>query len=219
MALTVPAPASGSHDTDGVLAVPSLAQTLRLAADAVEERETQLRIWTPGAAHDTDSIRRIGWPLAYGPQGYSLGYFRSLRERHSREAIWEWREHCSGVGTALTFLLRQYQTLTAEDLRGLADALAEGRPVAEISAAADELAAYTSTGPGVTTRNEHERRGVERGLSVLRDAELVAASARLAEQQHQLDTADGAFAALAVAHPEACHTDADYPGWTPGGAA
>ncbi|WP_019358040.1 hypothetical protein [Streptomyces sp. AA1529] len=22
-----------------------------------------------------------------------------------------------------------------------------------------------------------------------------------------------------LAHPEACHTDADYPGWTPGGAA
>jgi len=22
-----------------------------------------------------------------------------------------------------------------------------------------------------------------------------------------------------LAHPEACHTDADYPGWTPGGAS
>ncbi|MFE9382317.1 hypothetical protein ACFYMO_03635 [Streptomyces sp. NPDC007025] len=42
---------------------------------------------------------------------------------------------------------------------------------------------------------------------------------RLAEQMHQLDTADGAFAALAVQHPDRCHTPDDYNGWTPGGAA
>lgn len=38
----------------------------------------------------------------------------------------------------------------------------------------------------------------------------------LAEQTHQLDPADAAFAALACAHPEACSCPEDYPNWTPG---
>ncbi|MEU2724010.1 hypothetical protein [Streptomyces smyrnaeus] len=42
---------------------------------------------------------------------------------------------------------------------------------------------------------------------------------QLAEQQHLLDTADLAFALLAVQHPDRCHTPDDYPTWTPGGAA
>ncbi|MFF9559237.1 hypothetical protein ACF1DY_25900 [Streptomyces albus] len=42
---------------------------------------------------------------------------------------------------------------------------------------------------------------------------------RLAEQQHLLDSADAAFALLAVQHPDRCHTAADYPTWTAGGAA
>lgn len=42
--------------------------------------------------------------------------------------------------------------------------------------------------------------------------------ALLAEQRHQTDVTDDAFARLAVTHPEACHTAADYPTWTPGGA-
>ncbi|MFL0393523.1 hypothetical protein ACH0CM_12440 [Streptomyces albus] len=42
---------------------------------------------------------------------------------------------------------------------------------------------------------------------------------RLAEQQHLLDTTDAAFAALAIDHPDRCHTAADYPTWTAGGAA
>lgn len=42
---------------------------------------------------------------------------------------------------------------------------------------------------------------------------------RLAEQQHLLDSADTAFALLAVQHPDRCHTAADYPTWTAGGAA
>ncbi|WP_326806717.1 hypothetical protein OHB04_02655 [Streptomyces sp. NBC_01775] len=221
MALTIPAPESGSHDTDGALTAPSLAQTLRLAADAVEEREAQLRIWTPGEAHDSDSIRRIGWPLAYGPDGYSLDLIREYRRKYSREVFWDWREHCQGVGTALTFLLRQYRALSVEDLRGLADALELGRPVAEVTAAVTALEVYMTTGPGASTRNVHERRGLEHSLSLLTgfSAERVAAAGLLAEQQHLLDPADTVFARLAVEHPEACHTADDYPGWTPGGAA
>lgn len=38
-----------------------------------------------------------------------------------------------------------------------------------------------------------------------------------AEARHQMDPADGAFTALACAHPEACSCAEDYPGWTPGG--
>jgi hypothetical protein len=41
----------------------------------------------------------------------------------------------------------------------------------------------------------------------------------LAEQSHQVDTADAAFARLACEHPEACSCAADYPNWTPGGAS
>ncbi|MEU4967841.1 hypothetical protein [Streptomyces smyrnaeus] len=41
----------------------------------------------------------------------------------------------------------------------------------------------------------------------------------IAEQQHLLDPNDDAFAALAVQHPDRCHTAADYPAWTAGGAA
>jgi hypothetical protein len=37
----------------------------------------------------------------------------------------------------------------------------------------------------------------------------------LAEQAHQVDTADTAFAALACEHPDACTKPADYPAWTP----
>lgn len=45
------------------------------------------------------------------------------------------------------------------------------------------------------------------------------ADGRLAEQQHLLDPNDAAFALLAVQHPDRCHTAADYPAWTAGGAA
>lgn len=38
-----------------------------------------------------------------------------------------------------------------------------------------------------------------------------------AEQEHQLDPADTAFARLACEHDDCCSTEADYPGWTPGG--
>ncbi|MEU1133539.1 hypothetical protein ABZ383_27405 [Streptomyces sp. NPDC005900] len=51
------------------------------------------------------------------------------------------------------------------------------------------------------------------------DMPLANVEAEIAEQRHQLDSIDGAFAALACAHPEACACPADYPGWTPGGAA
>jgi hypothetical protein len=37
----------------------------------------------------------------------------------------------------------------------------------------------------------------------------------LAEQTHQVDPADTAFAALACEHPDACTSPADYPAWTP----
>jgi len=50
----------------------------------------------------------------------------------------------------------------------------------------------------------------------LRDRLLRQEVGRLAEQWHQLDPADTAFARLAIDHPEACHTAADYPGWIPG---
>ena len=50
-------------------------------------------------------------------------------------------------------------------------------------------------------------------------AEVARTAGLLAEQEHQTDPADSLFARLAVAHPEACHTAADYPNWTPGGAA
>jgi hypothetical protein len=36
-----------------------------------------------------------------------------------------------------------------------------------------------------------------------------------AEQRHQLDPADRAFADLACACPAGCSCPADYPGWTP----
>ncbi|MDX2527984.1 hypothetical protein [Streptomyces europaeiscabiei] len=36
-----------------------------------------------------------------------------------------------------------------------------------------------------------------------------------AEQRHQLDPADRAFADLACACPNGCSCPADYPGWTP----
>ncbi|MET9550595.1 hypothetical protein ABZY36_35620 [Streptomyces sp. NPDC006627] len=51
------------------------------------------------------------------------------------------------------------------------------------------------------------------------EAEALLYAGRAAEQRHQLDPHDDAFAALACAHPESCAHDADYPGWTPGGAA
>jgi len=38
---------------------------------------------------------------------------------------------------------------------------------------------------------------------------------RLAEQHHLVDPYDAAFARLAVAHPDRCSTEADYPGWHP----
>jgi hypothetical protein len=37
----------------------------------------------------------------------------------------------------------------------------------------------------------------------------------LAEQTHQVDPADRAFARLACEHPDACSCPADYPNWTP----
>lgn len=40
-----------------------------------------------------------------------------------------------------------------------------------------------------------------------------------AEARHLADPADGAFAALACEHPEACACAADYPDWTPGRAS
>ncbi|MGY1439467.1 hypothetical protein [Streptomyces reniochalinae] len=46
---------------------------------------------------------------------------------------------------------------------------------------------------------------------------------QLAEQKHLLSDEDAAFdllfAGLAITHPEACHTPADYLAWTAGGAA
>lgn len=39
----------------------------------------------------------------------------------------------------------------------------------------------------------------------------------LAEQAHQLDPFDAAFARLACEHGDRCSTEADYEGWTPGG--
>ncbi|GGU84582.1 hypothetical protein GCM10010275_19550 [Streptomyces litmocidini] len=41
----------------------------------------------------------------------------------------------------------------------------------------------------------------------------------LAEQAHQLDTFDAAFARLACEHGDRCSTELDYPGWTPGRAS
>ncbi|MET9517488.1 hypothetical protein [Streptomyces sp. NPDC002994] len=52
--------------------------------------------------------------------------------------------------------------------------------------------------------------------SVARLRQLIA-HPDVAEQEHQLDPADKAFAQLACAHPEKCSTPDDYPGWTPGG--
>ncbi|MFG7942931.1 peroxidase [Streptomyces cacaoi] len=49
----------------------------------------------------------------------------------------------------------------------------------------------------------------------LRDQLLRDESGRLAEQRHHLDAQDAAFAALAIAHPDRCHTADDYPDWTP----
>ena len=39
-----------------------------------------------------------------------------------------------------------------------------------------------------------------------------------AEARHLGDPTDHAWEHLAVDHPEACSTDADYPGWKPGRA-
>lgn len=53
------------------------------------------------------------------------------------------------------------------------------------------------------------------------EADLQALAARrlaagvAAEQRHQLDPADRAFAALACACPSSCSCADDYPGWTP----
>lgn len=38
----------------------------------------------------------------------------------------------------------------------------------------------------------------------------------IAEQRHQLDPCDTAFADLAATHPDTCATGQDYPNWTPG---
>lgn len=38
----------------------------------------------------------------------------------------------------------------------------------------------------------------------------------LAEQAHQVDPCDTAFADLAATHPDTCATGQDYPNWTPG---
>lgn len=51
----------------------------------------------------------------------------------------------------------------------------------------------------------------------LKQARLVAGLT--AEARHLLDPADGAYALMACGHPEACSTEADYPGWIPGGVA
>ncbi|MFJ7999047.1 hypothetical protein ACIQ7D_18130 [Streptomyces sp. NPDC096310] len=40
-----------------------------------------------------------------------------------------------------------------------------------------------------------------------------------AEDRHLIDPADRAFARLACEHPDTCSCNADYPDWTPGGAA
>ncbi len=62
--------------------------------------------------------------------------------------------------------------------------------------------------------------------AIERDEQLVAQDPRTqwlvahpqqAEQIHHLDPCDTAFARLACTHPEQCSTEADYPGWTPGG--
>ncbi|MYX14463.1 hypothetical protein GTY67_13755 [Streptomyces sp. SID8374] len=39
------------------------------------------------------------------------------------------------------------------------------------------------------------------------------AAGLLAEERHQCDPDDAAFALLPCPHPEACSTDADYPEW------
>lgn len=41
----------------------------------------------------------------------------------------------------------------------------------------------------------------------------------LAEQAHQMDPFDAAFARLACEHGDRCSTEADYAGWTPGAAS
>ena len=43
---------------------------------------------------------------------------------------------------------------------------------------------------------------------------------RVDEQYHQLEdpAVEDAFAHLAIDHPDTCHSQADYPGWQPGGA-
>ncbi len=51
------------------------------------------------------------------------------------------------------------------------------------------------------------------------EAEAVLLAGRAAEQRHQLDAIDGAFARMASEHPEACSRPDDYPNWRPGGAA
>ena len=47
--------------------------------------------------------------------------------------------------------------------------------------------------------------------SVRRNALFAAGAA--AEQRHQCDQADAAFALLPCPHPELCSTEADYPEW------
>ncbi|GAA2929328.1 hypothetical protein [Streptomyces enissocaesilis] len=56
---------------------------------------------------------------------------------------------------------------------------------------------------------------VEALVARLRSQRL--AVGRAAELRHQIDPCDSAFARLACTHPEKCSTQADYPGWTPGG--
>ncbi|MFD0074325.1 hypothetical protein ACFVIY_18010 [Streptomyces sp. NPDC127166] len=50
-------------------------------------------------------------------------------------------------------------------------------------------------------------------------ADIRLRAGRLAEQAHQLDLCDAAFARLACEHGDRCSTAADYPDWTPGRAA
>ncbi|WP_318205329.1 hypothetical protein [Streptomyces sp. SCL15-4] len=54
---------------------------------------------------------------------------------------------------------------------------------------------------------------------VARQREQRLAEGVAAEARHQVDDTDPVFARLACDHPEACSCEADYPGWTPGGAA
>lgn len=66
--------------------------------------------------------------------------------------------------------------------------------------------------------SENSRLRIRRLIALLVEQQRLAAGIA-AEERHQMDPADGAFTALACAHPEACSCPADYPDWTPGGAA